>query len=75
MICRKERPFASNENWLRKVWFGRKEPLILVTPRTVIGWHRAGFPVVLDLDFTGEGSGRTKTVEQRSSCSDLSHGG
>jgi len=32
-------------------------------------------PVVLDLDFTGEGSGRTKTVEQRSSCSDLSMGG
>lgn len=28
---------------LRKVWFGWKEPLILVTPRTVIGWHRAGF--------------------------------
>jgi hypothetical protein len=70
VICSKERPFASNENWLRKVWFGRKEALILVTPRTVIG-----FPVVLDLDFTGEGSGRTKTVEQRSSCSDLSHGG
>ena len=43
MICSKERPFASNENWLRRVWFGWKEPLILVTPRTVIGWHRAGF--------------------------------
>ena len=28
---------------LRKVWFGWKESLILVTPRTVIGWHRAGF--------------------------------
>ena len=28
---------------LRKVWSRWKEPLILVTPRTVVGWHRAGF--------------------------------
>jgi hypothetical protein len=28
---------------LRKLWSGWKEPLILVTPRTVVGWHRAGF--------------------------------
>src|SRR5664279_2949003 len=28
---------------LRKLWARWKEPLILVTPRTVGGWHRAGF--------------------------------
>jgi hypothetical protein len=28
---------------LRKGWAGWRRPLILVTPRTVVGWHRAGF--------------------------------
>jgi putative transposase len=28
---------------LRKCWARWKEPLIQVTPRTVVGWHRAGF--------------------------------
>jgi len=28
---------------LRKVWSGWRNPLILVTRRTVTGWHRAGF--------------------------------
>jgi putative transposase len=28
---------------LRKLWQGWKKPLILVTPRTVVEWHRAGF--------------------------------
>ena len=28
---------------LRRLWNKWKEPLILVTPRTVVGWHRAGF--------------------------------
>src|ERR1700730_7968580 len=28
---------------LRSVWSGWNKPLILVTPRTVVGWHRAGF--------------------------------
>jgi len=28
---------------LRKVWSGWQKPLILVTPRTVVAWHRAGF--------------------------------
>jgi hypothetical protein len=28
---------------LRKLWSGWKGPLILVTPRTVVAWHRAGF--------------------------------
>src|SRR5215469_16105231 len=28
---------------MRKVWARWKQPLILVTPRTVVNWHRAGF--------------------------------
>src|SRR5215467_1088712 len=28
---------------LRKLWSGWKRPLVLVTPRTVVAWHRAGF--------------------------------
>src|SRR5262252_2194847 len=28
---------------LRKLWQGWKQPLILVSPRTVVEWHRAGF--------------------------------
>src|SRR2546425_9147813 len=28
---------------LRMFWSGWKKPLVLVTPRTVVNWHRAGF--------------------------------
>ena len=28
---------------LRGVWSGWKKPLVMVTPRTVVAWHRAGF--------------------------------
>jgi len=28
---------------LRRLWPGWKAPLVLVTPRTVVEWHRAGF--------------------------------
>jgi putative transposase len=28
---------------LRRLWSGWKTPLVLVTPRTVVQWHRAGF--------------------------------
>ena len=28
---------------LRTFWSGWTKPLILVTPRTVVNWHRAGF--------------------------------
>jgi putative transposase len=28
---------------LRKLWQGWKQPLVLVTPRTVVEWHRTGF--------------------------------
>ena len=28
---------------LRTIWSGWTKPLVLVTPRTVVNWHRAGF--------------------------------
>ena len=28
---------------LRTIWSGWTKPLVLVTPRTVVSWHRAGF--------------------------------
>ena len=28
---------------LRRVWPSWKKPLVLVTPKTVVLWHRAGF--------------------------------
>src|ERR1700686_12857 len=28
---------------LKSLWLGWRKPLVLVTPRTVVGWHRAGF--------------------------------
>jgi hypothetical protein len=30
---------------LRALWSGWRKPLVLVTPRTVVNWHRAGFRV------------------------------
>ena len=30
---------------LRTIWSGWTKPLVLVTPRTVVSWHRAGFPL------------------------------
>ena len=29
--------------FLQRLWSGWKAPLVLVTPRTVVEWHRAGF--------------------------------
>ena len=34
---------------LRRMWSRWKDPLILVTPRTVVGWHRAGFRLELGM--------------------------
>ena len=31
---------------LQRLWSRWKESLILVTPRTVVGWHRAGFACI-----------------------------
>src|ERR1039458_627512 len=42
---RRRLPASQKLFWvvLRRLWDKWKEPLILVTPRTVVGWHRSGF--------------------------------
>ncbi len=44
-----------------------KEPLVLVTPRTVAGWHRAGFRALLEMAFKSQVEGRSQAGEQRGS--------
>src|SRR5664280_426262 len=59
---------------LRRLWARWKEPLILVTPRTIVGWHRAGFRLYWDWLSRDSPDGRPQTCEQRSSSLNLSHG-
>ena len=49
---------------LRKVWAGRKQPLILVTPRTVVRWHRAGFRLYWKWLSRARSTGGRKPVSQ-----------
>jgi putative transposase len=44
---------------LRRLWAGWKRPLVLVSPRTVVAWHRAGF-------CTGNGSHELNALEAES---------
>ena len=44
---------------LRKLWSGWKKPLLLVTPETVVRWHRIGFRLYWSwLSRTGRAAGR-----------------
>jgi putative transposase len=47
---------------LRRVWAGWKQPLVLVTPRTVVGWHRAGFRLYWSLISRARAKGGRKPV-------------
>ena len=50
---------------VRRLWAGWKEPLILVTPRTVVGWHRAGFRLYWKwLSRTGQRGGRKRVSKE-----------
>jgi putative transposase len=50
---------------LRKFWSGWKNPLILVTPRTVVGWHRAGFRLYWKwISRAGSTGGRKRIGEE-----------
>jgi|SRR5271170_4020056 len=59
---------------LRKVWSGWRNPLILVTPRTVtwLAWCRLS--AALEMALKSQPEGRPKTCEQRDSDLDLSYG-
>src|SRR5216683_1409717 len=41
---------------LRAFWSGWTKPLVLVTPRTVVSWHRAGFRFVLGMGLKSQTS-------------------
>src|SRR5215472_8478764 len=46
---------------LRKLWSGWKKPLLLVTPETVVRWHRIGFRLYWSwLSRTGRAAGRKR---------------
>src|ERR1700758_970304 len=59
---------------LRRLWVGWRKPLILVTSRTVVGWHRAGFRLYWRLISGVHKPERTEAGEQRDSRLDLPHG-
>src|SRR6516164_3357895 len=47
-----------------KLWSRWKEPLILVTPRTVVDWHRAGFRLYWKSISRARPKGGRKPVSQ-----------
>jgi hypothetical protein len=49
---------------LRKGWAGWRRPLMLVTPRTVVGWHRAGFRLYWKWISRAEPNGGRKPVSK-----------
>jgi len=50
---------------LRRSWSGWKAPLLLVTPRTVVGWHRAGFRLYWKwLSRAGQRGGRKRVSKE-----------
>jgi hypothetical protein len=59
---------------LRKLWSGWKKPLLLVTPETVVRWHRTGFPLVLVLAVADSTRRRKETLEPGSARADFPHG-
>src|SRR5215471_186926 len=59
---------------LRSLWSGWKKPLVLVTPRTVVDWHRAGFRLYLEMALQGQALGRQETYEHRDSRRGFPHG-
>jgi hypothetical protein len=58
---------------LRTFWSGWRKPLVLVTPRTVVNWHR-GVSSVLVMDLKSQADRRAEACQQRVSRLDLSYG-
>ena len=58
---------------LRRLWAGWKAPLIVVTPRTVVGWP-GRLSAVLEMALPSQTEGRPKAREPRDPGADLSHG-
>ncbi len=58
---------------VRRFWSGWKQALIVVTPATVVRWHRAGFRLYWKL-IQGQEAGGEKTDIEGSSGIDLPDG-
>jgi hypothetical protein len=58
---------------VRRFWSGWQQSLIVVTPETVVRWHRAGFPFVLEADLQGQ-EARRETIVEGGSGIDLPDG-
>ena len=58
---------------LRRLWSGWKTPLLLVTPRTVMEWHRAGFRLYWNWLSRARQLGGRKPLSQEIRA-DLSYG-
>src|SRR5215471_2633395 len=59
---------------LRTFWSGWRKPLVLVTPRTVVNWHRAGFRLYWTWISRVRQIERAEACQQRDSHLDLSDG-
>ena len=59
---------------LRRLWARWKQPLILVTPRIVVGWHRAGFRLYWKWLSRAHQMGGRKPVSKEIRSLDLSNG-
>src|SRR6516225_3575034 len=59
---------------LRKLWSGWKKPLLLVTPETVVRWHRIVFRLYWSWLSRTRPRRREETLEQGSARPDFPHG-
>jgi hypothetical protein len=60
---------------LRRLWCSWKKMLIVVSPDTVVRWHRGGFRFYWRLISRGASAGLQKTCEQGDSPADFPDGG
>src|SRR5580704_3669607 len=58
----------------RRVWSAWKQSLIIVTPETIVRWHRTWFFYVLAADLQSPEAGRKKTNTEGGSGIDLPYG-
>jgi hypothetical protein len=58
----------------RRVWSAWKHSLIIVTPETVVRWHRTGFRTLLATNFQSQEAGWKKTDIEGGSGTDLPDG-
>jgi len=81
LLAFKRRDSRPNVSWpdkmfwviARRLWSNWKQALVIVTPATVVGWHRAGFR--LELALWSSQSLREEANQQRTARPDLPHGG